>query len=43
MIWTEPLQILERCWALIGFIGSIRVREFLGSEITVKNFWVKAT
>ena len=28
MRWTETLQILELCWALIRFIGSIRVRAF---------------
>ena len=28
MRWTETLQILELGWALIRFIGSIRVRDF---------------
>ena len=28
MSWTETLQILELCRALIRFIGSIRVRDF---------------
>ena len=28
MRWTETVQVLELCWALIRFIGSIRVRGF---------------
>ena len=35
-------QIFERCWVLIRFIGSIRVREIRFNEIRVRDFRVKA-
>ena len=38
----ETLQLLERCRALIRFIGSIRVREIRVNEIRVRGFRVKA-
>ena len=40
--WTETLHILELCQALIGFIGSIKVREIQVTVIKVKNFRVMA-
>ena len=47
MRWTEKLQILELCQALLRFIGSIRVREIRVreirvNEIRVRDFRVKA-
>ena len=36
-------QILGFCWALIRFIGSIRVREIRVNEIRVRDFRVKAS
>ena len=42
MTWTETLQILELCPALIRFIGSIRVRKIRVNEIKVRDFRVKA-
>ena len=36
------LKILELCWALIRFIGSIRVREIWVNEIRVIDLRVKA-
>ena len=41
MTWTETLQILELCCALIRFIGTIRVRVRV-NEIRVRDFRVKA-
>ena len=40
MTWTETPQISEPCWALIRFIGSIRVREIQVNEIKVRDFRV---
>ena len=36
MTWTETIQILDLYWALIVFIGSIRVREIWVNEIRVR-------
>ena len=43
MRWAETLQILELVWALIRFIGSIRVREIRVNEIRVRDFRVRQT
>ena len=43
MRWTETLQVLQLCPALIRFIGSIRVRGIWVNEIRVRNFRVKET
>ena len=42
MRWTETFQVLDLGWALIRFIGSIRVREIRVNEIRVRDFRVKA-
>ena len=42
MRWSETLQALELCPALITFISSIRIKGIRVDEIRVRNFRVKA-